>query len=104
MKKRLLSLLISLSILISLVPALSVSAQDAAPPEELTLMAAEGEFPDTLTLAPSNGSNLPSWIDLTPDPSGAADSYHLYLPGNAELVNCFLTWNGGLDAAYNGKT
>ena len=106
MKKRLLSLLISLSILISLVPAVSASAEGAAPPaepDEVILMADEEEFPETLTIYPNNGNRLPSWIDLTPDPSGEADKYHLYLPGEAELLNCFLSWNGGMVAQYNGR-
>ena len=63
MKKRLLSLLLSVSILFSLIPALSVSAQDAAEPDVMTLMDAEGEFPETLTLLPNNGN--PGTIPLS---------------------------------------
>ena len=90
MKKRLLSMLLAIGILISLIPG-------------LTAAAAEGDFPETLTLFPNNGNRLPSWIDLTADPSGEADHYHLYLPGNANVINCLLSWNGGLVAEYEGK-
>ena len=106
MKKRLLSLLMIMSILFSLVPAVTVTAQGADQPDEMTLMEAEGDLPSVLFLAPSALSNLPSRIDLFPDPSASSGSnlYHLYLPGNASAANCFLSWEGGLSASYAGKT
>ena len=79
--------------LISLIPAIPV-------------FAAEGDLPSVLYLAPSESSNLPSRIDLFPDPSASSSSnlYHLYLPGNVSVADCFLSWDDGLSASYNGKT
>ena len=93
MKKRLLSMLLCLCMLISLVPAVPV-------------LAAQGDLPSILYLAPSESSNLPSRIDLFPDPSASSSSnlYHLYLPGNVSVPDCFLSWEDGLSASYNGKT
>ena len=105
MNKRLLSLLLCACILISLVPSYAAAAEPGETdqePDQMSLMADE-EFPETLRLLPNNGNRLPSWIDLTPDPSGEADKYHLYLPGDADLVNCFFSWEGGMVANYNGR-
>ena len=105
MNKRLLSLLLCACILISLVPSYAAAAEPGETdrePDQMSLMADE-EFPETLRLLPNNGNRLPSWIDLTPDPSGEADKYHLYLPGDADLVNCFFSWDGGMVANYNGR-
>ena len=89
MKKRVLSLLLVLCLLAGLFPALPASAADA---------------PDKLYLEPSAASNIPSRIDLYPDPSGGTDQYHMYLPGNAAAGSCFLSWEGGASASMGGKS
>ena len=88
MKKRVLSMLLAVCLLIGLFPVLPAFAADA---------------PEVLYLAPSTASNLPSRIDLYPDPSGGQDLYHLYLPGNAVVGNCFLSWEGGASATLSGR-
>ena len=90
MKKRVLSMLLALCLLIGLQPVMPV-------------FAADGDIPETLYLAVSTASNIPSRIDLYPDPSGAQNQYHMYLPGNAVPSACFLSWEGGLTATLNGK-
>ena len=89
MKKRVLSMLLAVCLLIALFPALPAFAADA---------------PELLYLAPSTASNLPSRIELYPDPSGGQDLYHLYLPGNAVVGNCFLSWEGGASATLGGRS
>ncbi|MBR4132834.1 MAG: CotH kinase family protein, partial [Oscillospiraceae bacterium] len=89
MKKRVLSMLLAACLLIGLVPVLPAFAADA---------------PELLYLAPSTASNLPSRIDLYPDPSGGENLYHLYLPGNAVAGNCFLSWEGGASASLGGRS
>ena len=89
MKKRIVSLLLALCLLAGLFPVLPALAADA---------------PDTLYLEPSAASNIPSRIDLYPDPSGAANQYHMYLPGNAAAGSCFLSWEGGASATLNGRS
>ena len=69
-----------------------------------TAFAAQGELPETLTLRAAEGNGIPSWIDLTPDPAGTKDAYHLYLPGNVVPEACFLSWEGGLSATLEGKS
>ena len=89
MKKRVLSMLLAACLLIGLVPVLPAFAADA---------------PAVLYLAPSTASNLPSRIDLYPDPSGGQDLYHLYLPGNAVAGACYLSWEGGASATLGGRS
>ena len=91
MKKRVLSMLLALCMLIGLLPVLPV-------------FAADGDIPEKLYIASTTEGNIPTQIDVYPDPSGAQSQYHLYLPGNADADNCFLSWEGGLTAFMGGKS
>ena len=91
MKKRVLSILLALCMLIGLLPMLPA-------------LAAEGDLPEKLYIAPTAEGNIPSQIDVYPDPSGGQNQYHLYLPGNAAAGSCFLSWENGLSASMGGRT
>ncbi len=82
MKKRILSLMLCLFLLFSLAPALPGA------------LAAEGTLPTALRLDPSETNGLPSGISLI-----KTTDYTLYLPGNAQVDQCFFSWDGGLPAS-----
>ncbi len=81
MKKRLISMLLVICMLLT---SLSVFA--------IGVSAADGGLPTSLTVEPSESSNIPAAIDLYK--SGTV--YHLYLPGNTDAANCFFSWEGSV--------
>ncbi len=93
MKKRIISMLLVLCMLLSLLSAFGVSA-------------AEGDLPATLSVEPSESNNIPAAIDLYKSSTSGGGgwwgggttttTYHLYLPGNTDAANCFFSWEGGL--------
>ena len=91
MKKRVLSILLALCMLIGLLPVLPA-------------FAADGDIPEKLYIAETTAANIPTRIDVYPDPSGGQNQYHLYLPGNAVTGSCFLSWEGGLSASMGGRS
>ncbi len=86
MKQRIISLVLCLSMLFMLLPAVSIS-----------IFAADNALPTELVLAPSEANGLP--VRIT---SVKTTNDTLYLPGNADVSQCFFSWEGGLPATVNG--
>ena len=86
MKQRIISLVLCLSMLFMLLPAVSIS-----------VFAADNALPTELVLAPSEANGLP--VRIT---SVKTTNDTLYLPGNADVSQCFFSWEGGLPATVNG--
>ena len=100
MKKRLLSALLAVCMVVSLLPAFAMTAG-----------AAEGDLPTILSVEPSATNNIPARIDIFKASSssggwggggGSSTSYDLYLPGNVDPANCFFSWADGLQATVDG--
>ena len=85
MRSKLLSLLLALCLLAGLLPAAAIQAR-----------AAEA-LPAELLLEPSEANELPAAIRLI-----KTTDYDLYLPGNADPAVCRLSWEGGLNASFDG--
>jgi uncharacterized repeat protein (TIGR02543 family) len=71
--------------------------------------AEEPSAPTQLWVAPSETNGLPVRIDLFQARTGGSDSspvytYQLYLPGDADAENCFLSWDGSLQATVDDVT
>ena len=106
MKKRVISLLLVMCLLISLLPVVALAA-----------WAAEGDLPTTLKLEPSATNNIPAAIEVFARTSSSgggggwwgggggasATTYELYLPGNVDPAKCFFSWADGLKATLDGK-
>ncbi len=79
---------------------------------QLLLFAASAEetsAPTQLWVAPTETNGIPVRIDLFKAQTGGSDSspvytYQVYLPGDAEAENCFLSWDGSLQATVDGMT
>jgi len=65
--------------------------------------------PTSLWVDPSETNGIPATIDLFKMKTGGTTynptyTYQLYLPGNAVLANCFLSWDGGATVTLNNVT
>lgn len=63
--------------------------------------------PTSMWVSPSDENGIPVRIDVFKAKTGGnrffpTYTYQLYLPGDAELENCFLSWDGKASAAVNG--
>ncbi|MBQ2677280.1 MAG: CotH kinase family protein, partial [Firmicutes bacterium] len=87
MKKLLFSLIISLVMIVGMLPATTLTASAATAPTELWV-------------APTEANGLPAQIDVFK----SGTSYQLYLPGDAVLDNCFLSWDGDMTATVDNKS
>ncbi len=70
---------------------------------------ADGSAPTKMWIEPSSENNIPAQIDVFKARTGGTNysptyTYQLYLPGNADLDQCFLSWDGGATAAVGGDT
>ena len=68
---------------------------------------ASASAPTKLWVAPSEENGIPSQIDVFKKKTGNYNptyTYQVYLPGNAVLANCFLSWDGGATVTINGTT
>lgn len=65
--------------------------------------------PDEMWIEPTETNGIPARIDVfkakTEEAAGGdAYTYQLYLPGNADPENCFLSWEGGARAVVDGRS
>ena len=93
--KRSISLFLAILIGVSFVDAPVASAEDAP------------RTPTKMWVAPTDANGIPAQIDLFMARTGGTArnpiyTYQLYLPGNVDPENCFLSWDGGALAAVNG--
>ena len=74
----------------------------------LAASAEELSAPTKLWVAPSETNGIPVQIDVFKTNTGTnynpTYTYQLYLPGDAILENCFLSWDGGLQATVDNTT
>ncbi|MBO4834608.1 MAG: CotH kinase family protein [Lachnospiraceae bacterium] len=71
--------------------------------------AADVATPVALWIAPTETNGIPVRIDAFPVRTGRSSTgptyiYQLYLPGNVDVANCFLSWDGGMQATIDGQT
>ncbi len=91
MKNRLVSLAITIMMLFIMIPGATQTAYGASAPTNIRVEAsAEG--------------NIPMRIDAWKATSGYSTVYQIFLPGNANLSRCYLSWDGGATATINGNT
>ena len=96
MKKRLISLLMTLMMLILMAPAVTLTADAASAPTQLWVEA-------------SDEYGIPARIDVFKQQTGGSNwnptyTYQLYLPGNADVSSIKLSWNNDATATVNGAT
>ncbi len=69
--------------------------------------------PTKIWVEPTETNDIPAQIDLFKvrvQTGGStlfptySDVYQLYLPGNVDLANCFLSWDGGMQASVGGQS
>ena len=87
MRNKLLSLLLALCLLAGLLPGAALQAR-----------AAEA-LPGELILEPSEANGLPAAIRLI-----KTTDYDLYIPGSLDPAACCFSWEGGLNASWNGQS
>ena len=125
MKRRIISIILVLCMAASLFSGLtlSVGAADEALPEAMWIApSASNGIPSKISLCkpyakksgggggwPGGGGGWPGWNPgggggQTTPTEEEGSSYQLYLPGNAAVENCYLTWDGGLTASDGEKT
>ena len=88
MKKRFLLLAMTLMMIASLLMA-------------FTLPATAATTPTNLRIESSSMNGIPARIDAFKANDG---SYQLFLPGNANVAACFLSWDGGATVTVNGSS
>ena len=89
MKKKLISMLLVISMVLALLPGYDISALAAT-------------LPATLSVEPTEANNLPAAIDLVlRDKDNNNGDYCLYLPGDASVEDCFFSWEGGLKGSVS---
>ena len=91
MKNRLISLAITMMMLFIMIPAATQTAHAASAPTNIRVES-------------TDENNIPMRIDVWKVTSGSSTVYQIYLPGNANLSKCYLTWEGGASASINGST
>ena len=91
MKKRLITIALTLLMMIGMLPAVTYTADAAAAPTKMWVV-------------PTEDNGLPAQIDVFRVRSGTSYVYQLYLPGNVDPDKCFLSWDGDLEATYGGRT
>ncbi len=91
MKNRLISLAITMMMLFIMIPAATQTAHAASAPTNIRVES-------------SDENNIPMRIDAWKTTSGSSTVYQIYLPGNANVSRCYLTWDGGATATVNGNT
>ena len=64
--------------------------------------AAAATAPTKTWIAPSESNNIPSQIDVWAAKSGNTTVYQYYLPGNANVAACYLSWDGDMQFAVDG--
>ena len=98
MKKRLLCFALTLALLVGLFPAVSWRA-------------AAAQAPTALWIEPSETNGLPARIDVFEHKIQTGGStwnptyttyYEIYLPGNAVVENCLLSWDGDTQVTVGG--
>ena len=67
------------------------------------------DAPTKMRIEPSDDNNIPAWIDVFKMKTGGTNysptyTYQLYLPGNANLDQCYLSWDGGATVTVDGQT
>ncbi|MBQ3708516.1 MAG: CotH kinase family protein [Clostridia bacterium] len=100
MKKRLVSLALALIMIVGLMPTLAMPAEAAT-------------APTNLRLEPTETNGIPAQIDVfkarvqtggTSWNPSYSEIYQIYLPGNVNATNCFLSWDGDAKATVDNKT
>ena len=96
MKKKLISLVMTLMLLTIMAPAVTLTADAATAPTKLWV-------------APSEMNNIPAQIDVFKQKTGGTNqnptyTYQLFLPGNAVLNDCLLSWDGDATATVDGTS
>ena len=100
MKKRLFSSILVLLMLVGLFPT-------------VTLTASAATVPTKMWVESSDMNGIPARIDVfkkrvrtggSPWNPTYSDFYQLYLPGNADIETCFLSWDGDMQATVDGTT
>lgn len=75
--------------------------------EEISLRAVNATAPTELWIEPSETNGIPSRIDVFKANTGSTYyptyTYQIYLPGNADVENCFLSWDSDMSATVNGS-
>ena len=71
------------------------------------LQAIAAEKPSNIWIEPSDANGIPAEIDAFQAQTGGISilpvyTYQLYLPGNADLSACFLSWDGGMQMSVDG--
>ena len=110
MKNRMVSLILTLALLLGILPlyALPASAAEAQLPTSMWVTATEANGLPMQIDAFSRGRN-----DYTRQVSSGCSSseqtvhviqYEIYLPGSADLSQCFLSWNKSQTATADGHT
>ena len=94
MNKRVISFLLTLVMIISMVAIFPQKAYAAS-------------LPTAFWVEPSETNGLPASISLFKARTGGNNNnptytYQLYLPGNINAENCYLFWDGGLQATVGG--
>ena len=92
--RNLLSVLLALTMIAGLVPALALPASAATAPTKLWV-------------ASTDTNGIPVQIDLFKQKTGGTSydptyTYQLFLPGNVTSANCFLSWDGDGTVILNG--
>ncbi|MBR4743168.1 MAG: CotH kinase family protein, partial [Oscillospiraceae bacterium] len=96
MKHRILFFFLTLVVIAGLLPA-------------VTLPVVAATAPTKMWIEPSETNNIPAQIDVFKAKTGGTNNnptytYQLYLPGNANLANCYLSWDGDTQATVEGST
>ncbi len=58
--------------------------------------------PPNMWVASTETNGIPAQIDVFKSLTGTTYIYQLYLPGNADLEECFLSWDGDLQLTVDG--
>ena len=92
MKRRVCSVLLTVVMIVSLIPNLALTVNAATAP---TMM----------WVAPTDTNNIPMQIDAFQTAySNNTYTCQLYLPGNADLTSCYLSWDGDMQATVDNVT
>ncbi len=96
MRKRLISFVLMLAMIISMLPAVALTAQAST-------------APTALWVEPSEENGIPLQIDVFKATTGGTTqeptyTYQIYLPGNADPDACYLSWDGDMQATVDNES
>ena len=96
MRKRVLSLVLIILMVFSMLPAVTLTAKAAT-------------APTTMWIEPSDSNGIPVRIDVFKAKTGGSTwnptyTYQIYLPGNANLDECYLSWDGDMQATVDSTS